>query len=95
MKDKYNDNKLAEEFDLIVLTDATCVKNGLPKGALGTLTYAYTGASRPLYALCTLADGSQQETALALDDFRVLNISRKDDLRLLSAHLRAGGRKKA
>lgn len=92
MKDKFTDNKLAEEFDLIVLTDATCVKNGLPKGALATLTYSYTGANRPLYAQIY---GQQEETALSIDDFRVLNTKRKDDLRLLSAYLRVGVRKKA
>ena len=35
--DKYIDNKLAEEMDLIVLTTDTHEKQGLPKGSVGTL----------------------------------------------------------
>ena len=73
MKNKYNDNKLAEEFDLIVLTGDSHAANGLPKGTLGTLTYSYTGFDRPLYAEFAAADGSRFEEPIALDDFRVLN----------------------
>ena len=73
MKNKYNDNKLAEEFDLIVLTDNSHKKSGLFCGDLGTLTYSYTGKNTPLYAEFAFADGTKKEEPLALHDFRVLN----------------------
>ena len=47
--DKYIDNKLAEEMDLIVLTNDSHVKQGLPKGSVGTLIDSYTGHDRALY----------------------------------------------
>ena len=47
--DKYIDNKLAEEMDLIVLTTDTHEKQGLPKGSVGTLIDSYTGHDKPLY----------------------------------------------
>ena len=46
--DKYIDNKLAEEMDLIVLTNDSHVKQGLPKGSVGTLIDSYTGHDRPI-----------------------------------------------
>lgn len=95
MKNKYNDNKLAEEFDLIVLVNDMLAKNGLPKGSLGTLTYSYTGASRPLYAEFSCADGSKREEALALDSFRVLNMRSDSDVTLVQRFLEGGRRKKA
>ncbi|MBR2330068.1 MAG: hypothetical protein IKA40_02365 [Clostridia bacterium] len=38
VKNKYTDNKLAEEFDLIVLLKDTHRAVGIRRGALGTLT---------------------------------------------------------
>ena len=95
MKDKYNDNKLAEEFDLIVLTDDTQTANGLPKGSLGFLTYAYTGMKKPLYGEFSCADGTKRETPLSLSSFRVLNVKNCHDLALITAYLRRKGRKNA
>ena len=88
MKNKYNDNKLAEEFDTIVLTSDTHAKNGLPDGSLGTLIYSYTGMNRPLYGEFALADGTKKEEPLALDDFRVLNERDDRDLAILIAYMR-------
>ena len=95
MKTKYNDNRLAEELDLIVLTNDRHLQSGLPKGSLGTLTYSYTGASRPLYAEFSCADGSKREEALALDSFRVLNMRSDSDVTLVQRFLEGGRRKKA
>ena len=39
MKNKYNDNRLAEEFDLIVVTGGAQEQGGLHLGEIGTLTY--------------------------------------------------------
>ncbi len=88
MKSKYNDNKLAEEFDLIVLTDDTHESHGLPRGSLGTLTYSYTGFDRPLYAEFACADGSRFEEPLALCDFRVLNERNEQDLSIITNSLK-------
>ncbi len=95
MKSKFNDNKLAEEFDLIVLTDDTLAQNGLPQGSLGTLTYSYTGGGNPLYAQFAFADGSTREEPLSLHAFRVLDIRSPRDLSLLTSYLRQNTRKKA
>ena len=46
--DKYIDNKLAEEMDLIVLTTDRHRKDGLPAGSVGTLIDSYTGHEKPL-----------------------------------------------
>ena len=86
-KNKYFDNKLAEEFDLIVLINDTHAKSGFPSGSLGTLTYSYTGENRPLYALLETADGEKREEALKLRDFRVLNEKDSFDLSLISRFL--------
>ena len=86
MKNKYNDNKLAEEFDLIVLTDNTHHR-GLSCGDLGTLTYAYTGKEHPLYAEFDCADGGKREEAITLDEFRVLNERNPKDLSLIVAYM--------
>lgn len=94
-RNKYNDNKLAEEFDLIVLTDDTLAKDGLPKGSLGTLTYAYTGLNRPLYGEFALADGSRREEPLSLYGFRVLNLHSERDFPIVNDFLRKKLRKKA
>ena len=88
MKNKYNDNKLAEEFDLIVLTGDSHAANGLPKGTLGTLTYSYTGFDRPLYAEFAAADGSRFEEAIALSDFRVLNERNERDISVITRFLK-------
>ena len=88
MRNKYNDNKLAEEFDLIVLTDDAHALNGLPKGTLGTLTYSYTGFNRPLYAEFAAADGSRFEEPLSLSDFRVLNERNALDLSIITGFLK-------
>ncbi len=95
MKSKFNDNKLAEEFDLIILTDDALEKIGLPQGSLGTLTYSYTGGSNPLYAEFAFADGSRREERLSLQAFRVLDVRSPEDLSLVRAYLRRNTRKKA
>lgn len=88
MKNKYNDNRLAEEFDLIILTNDTLKPQGLPLGSLGTLTYSYTGMDKPLYAEFAVADGSHVERELSLQDFRVLNVKNDSDLSIVTAYLR-------
>lgn len=87
MKNKYNDNKLAEEFDLIVLTDNTH-HFGLSCGDLGTLICSYTGKDHPLYAEFACADGNKREEPLALCDFRVLNEGNPQDLSLIVKYMR-------
>ena len=94
MKNKYNDNKLAEELDTIVLVGDKHACHGLPDGSLGTLTYSYTGMNRPLYAEFALDDGTRLEEALDLQDFRVVNERDEHDLSLLVAYLRKEARKK-
>ena len=87
MKTKYNDNRLAEEFDLIVLTTNAHKAQGLPQGTLGTLTYSYTGARKPMYALFEKTNGEKVEQALSFYDFRVLNEREDTDLSLILRHL--------
>ncbi len=94
MKNKYNDNKLAEELDTIVLVGNRHACHGLPEGTLGTLTYSYTGMNRPLYAEFAFADGTRREEALELQDFRVVNERDEKDLSLLVAYLRRETQKK-
>ena len=88
MKTKFNDNRLAEEFDLIVLTDNSHQADGLPVGSLGTLTYSYTGKDKPLYASFSFGE-AVKELALGLDGFRVLNIKQSSDLSIVTAYLRS------
>ena len=88
MKDKFNDNKLAEEFDLTVLTDDGHKHHGLPHGSLGTLTYSYTGKNKPLYAEFAVADGTRVEEPLSLYDFRVLNERNARDISLITEYLK-------
>ena len=88
MKNKYNDNKLAEEMDLIILLDDTHKERGLPNGSLGTLTYSYTGKQNPLYAEFACADGTKKEEPLSLHDFRVLNEKDERDLSVIIAYLK-------
>ena len=87
MKTKYNDNRLAEEFDLIVLTTNAHKAQGLPQGTLGTLTYSYTGARNPMYALFENTRGEKIEQALSFCDFRVLDEREDTDLSLILHHL--------
>ena len=72
MKNKYNDNRLAEELDLVLLTSSHFTDNGLPKGSLGTLISAYTNKYKPLYIQFD-TDKGKIEQAVNLLDFRVLN----------------------
>ena len=95
MKDKYCDNKLAEELDLIMLTSDAHARHGLPCGSLGTLTYSYTGFDKPLYAEFAAADGSRFEEPLALEDFRVLNERRQEDVSAIVRFLACHNRKNA
>ena len=86
-KNKYLDNRLAEELDLIVLVNNTHKDNGFPSGSLGTLTRSYTGRGRPLYALFPTRNGERQEQALRLCDFRVLNENNRRDCALILQYL--------
>lgn len=82
-KTKYSDNRLAEEFDLIVLVNNALKPLGFPSGTLGTLTYSYTGRGRPMYALLCTPDGGKQELPLRLRDFRVLDGNNRRDCALI------------
>lgn len=82
-KNKYVDNRLAEEFDVIVLVNNTHKARGFPSGSLGTLTYSYTGRGRPLYGLLISEDGQRREEPLRLHDFRVLDEGKRRDRRLI------------
>lgn len=87
-KNKYIDNRLAEELDLIVLTNNTHKAEGLPSGSLGALTYSYTGRGRPMYAEFLTDDGTRFELALRLHDFRVLNENSARDLTRIAEYTR-------
>ncbi len=87
-KTKFSDNRLAEEFDLIVLVNNTHKNCGLPSGTTGRLTYSYTGRGRPLYGLFLTADGVRREEALRLRDFRVLNAEKRKDFFLIAEHFK-------
>lgn len=87
MKSKYTDNRLAEEFDLIVLTDDSHSPQGLPRDMLGTLTRSYTGNDAPLYAEFAACDGTRKEEPLSLNDFRVLNERNDKDLSIIIKYL--------
>ena len=87
MKTKYDDNRLAEEFDLIVLTDDSHREQGLPCDMLGTLIRAYVGKETPLYAEFAMCDGTKKEEALSLNDFRVLNERNDKDLSIIIQYL--------
>ena len=88
MRNKYNDNRLAEEFDLIVLTDDARKKRGLPNYALGVLIQSYQNANAPLYAEFAIADGTRKQERLSLSDFRVLNERNNNDLSIIIRYLR-------
>ena len=85
LKNKYTDNRLAEELDLIILTDDKLKPHGYPRGTLGTLTYSYTGKKRPLYA--QFGDVNKREFPLSLQDFRVLNERDDNDLGIILEYL--------
>jgi hypothetical protein len=87
-KTKFNDNRLAEEFDLIVLLNDNHRKNGLQKGALGTLISSYLGKRKPLFAQFKTPNGNLEEP-LDLDDFRVLNEKNDYDLSIIVHYLLA------
>lgn len=86
LKTKYTDNRLAEELDLIILTDDKFKPQGYPRGTLGTLTYSYTGKNRPLYAQFS-GDNNRRELPLSLRDFRVLNERDDKDLGIILEYL--------
>ena len=86
-KNKYLDNRLAEEFDLIVLVNNTPRDCGFPSGSLGTLTYSYTGRGRPLYGLFTDENGEKKEQSLRLRDYRVLNEKNRRDCSLIAEYM--------
>lgn len=85
--DKYTDNRLAEELDLIVLTTNRHKETGFVRGAVGTLIYSYTGLRRPMYGEFKKS-GKRVELKLGLRDYRVLNPFSEKDIRLLSDHLK-------
>lgn len=86
---KYTDNKLAEDYDFIVTVTKRHEKEGLKKGALGSLIVSYTHPKRPLYGLFLQENGKQQEFALSLKDFRVLNPRVAADLKLIVSYVNA------
>lgn len=86
-KTKFFDNRLAEEADMIVLTNNSHRDCGFPSGSLGQLTYSYTGRGRPLYGLLIDEDGKRREQALRLRDFRVLNEDNRRDRSLIAAYM--------
>ena len=83
---KYTDNKLAEEFDWIVLTGDKHAVHGLPAGSFGTLISSYSGDDT-VYAEFETANGYKQEEAIAIADFRVLNVKSDSDLPLIVEYL--------
>lgn len=88
MRDKYIDNKLAEEMDLIVLTTNGHMREGLPEGSVGTLIDSYTGHDKPLYGEFCTNGGAHKEAALGLYDFRVLNPRSPNDVGIIASYLR-------
>ncbi len=86
-KNKYIDNRLAEELDVIVLKTQAFAEQGLPRGSLGKLTYSYTGRGRPLYGSFKIGD-TAREVPLRLNDFRVLNAENKRDFLRLAEYYR-------
>lgn len=88
IKTKFNDNRLAEEFDLIVLLNNRHKERGLEKGSLGTLVTSYSGKHKPLFAQFKTPNGNLEE-ALFLEDFRVLNEKNEGDLSIIIHYLLA------
>lgn len=89
--DKYIDNMLAEEMDLIVLTTDAHRKEGLPAGSVGRLIQSYTRHDKPLYGDFNVGD-RHLEAALGLKDFRVLDVKKDRDCAIVAGWL---ARKKA
>ena len=87
-KTKFCDNRLAEEFDLIVLVNNAHKERGLPSGTTGRLTYSYTGRGRPVYVLFLTDDGAKREEALKLRDFRVLDAEKRKDFFLIADYFK-------
>lgn len=84
--DKYIDNKLAEELDLIVLlTDRHGAR--IPKGSVGTLIDSYTGMTRPMYGDFDVG-GKHEEADLWLREFRVLNPRCSADVEIIAEYLK-------
>lgn len=86
-KNKYTDNKLAEEMDWIVLINDSLKNQGVCRGALGTLIQSYSGKERPLYATFEKGD-VLEEMAVGLNDFRVLNVKSPQDLSIVIEYLK-------
>lgn len=87
--DKYQNNRLAEELDLIVLTTSRYQEQGFSRGAIGTLVYSYTGIRRPMFGEFKKQD-KRVELSLRLHDFRVLNPSHEKDVKRVSLYLKNG-----
>ena len=76
MKNKYNDNRLAEVADAIVLVRNTHKAEGYPSGSVGLLSKDYTGRGRGFEALF----GERGELVLLkMNEFRVLCPDSKED----------------
>lgn len=88
MKSKYTDNKLAEEFDLVILVNDEHKKIGLPEGSLGTLIASYERTDKPLYVDFQDDGGAHFQAPVALADFRVLDVKNSVDLSLVTKYLR-------
>ena len=87
MKNKYVDNKLAEEMDLIVLRTNKYRKDNLPWGSVGTLIESYRGMRFPLYGLFKTPEGNK-EVALTIRGFRVLNPRESEDARIIVGYMK-------
>ena len=87
--DKYQNNRLAEELDLIVLTTNRYKETGFSRGSIGTLIYSYTGLRRPMFGEFKTRD-ERVELSLRLNDFRVLNPSAEKDVKRVSLYLKNG-----
>ena len=87
MKNKYVDNKLAEEMDLIVLRSNKYRKENLPWGSVGTLIQSYRGMRFPLYGLFKTPEGTK-EVALTVRGFRVLNPRETDDALIIAKYMK-------
>ena len=86
MKNKFNDNRLAEPSDCIVLKKST-TNLQVPKGSVGVLTKDYTGRGREMQGYFFGKDGKGYFISLHLNDFRVLNEDKMKDIRtFLSAY---------
>lgn len=87
MKNKYEDNKLAEEMDLIVLRTNKYRRDNLPWGSVGTLIESYRGMRYPLCGLFKTPEGNK-EIELSVRGFRVLNPDEEHDARIIVGYLK-------